>query len=121
MGAEEFGFLEAGLRPIRPHEDVGRPEDEGGDMDIWACRKNGCDQENKLTYKHCVECGEKRVRYSLSHHVAPGPEGEMSPSEGGEEQEDEVGDSGEEGEDTRQEIQRFNGRGPGVQGGERRT
>ena len=57
--------------------------DEGGDMDIWVCRKNGRDQENRLTYKHCVECGEKRVRYDLSHKVDTGPEGDMSPSEEG--------------------------------------
>ena len=96
MGAEEFGFLEAGLRPIRPLEDIGRPMDEGGDMDLCVCRKDGCDQENKLTYKHCVECGEKRVRYDLSHKVGTGPEGDMSPSEGEEEKEDELRRGGEE-------------------------
>ena len=102
MDPQECGFLEAGLRPVRPRdesESEDEEEEEEAEGNAIGCRK--CGRLNLRWYKHCMQCGDPMPK---NREEPNGDEGlsQGTATEEAEEEEEGLSDEGEkEGEEGR--------------------
>ena len=105
MGSQKCGFLEAGLRPVRPLDSESEEEEEEEEAEGNAVGCKNCGRLNPKWYKHCMQCGEPMPKTE----ERPGREEDLSQGTATEEVEEDAEDSGGEAEEEGEEGRKSRG------------